>query len=69
VLENKARRRDILIDEETLFAFYDERIPAEIASLASFEGWRRTLSDKTLSTCFLHREYLLARDDAEASDT
>lgn len=69
VLENKARRRDILIDEETLFAFYDERIPPDIASLASFEGWRRTVEREDARHLFLTREYLLARDDAEASDT
>lgn len=69
VLENKARRRDILIDEETLFAFYDERIPAEIASLAAFEGWRRTVERQDPQHLFLTREYLLARDDAEASDS
>lgn len=69
VLENKARRRDILIDEETLFAFYDERIPADIASLASFEGWRTTAERQDPQHLFLTREYLLARDDAEASDT
>jgi ATP-dependent helicase HrpA len=69
VLENKARRRDILVDEETLFAFYDERIPPEIASLAAFEGWRRTMERQDPQHLFLTREYLLARDDAEASDS
>ena len=27
-LEHRARRRDILVDDETLFDFYDERLPA-----------------------------------------
>lgn len=69
VLENKARRRDILVDEESLFAFYDERIPADIASLSAFEGWRRTVERQDAQHLYLTREYLLARDDADASDS
>ncbi|MCE5332981.1 MAG: ATP-dependent RNA helicase HrpA [Desulfobacteraceae bacterium] len=34
-LENKTRRRDLLVDEEVLFRFYEERIP-EFADLRSF---------------------------------
>ncbi|MDQ8037155.1 MAG: DUF3418 domain-containing protein, partial [Pedobacter sp.] len=68
VLEDKARRRDILIDEESLYAFYDERIPADIASLAAFDSWRRSVEKDSPQHLFLTREYLLARDDAEADD-
>ncbi|GGX75606.1 ATP-dependent RNA helicase HrpA [Saccharospirillum salsuginis] len=38
-LEDKARRRDILVDDETLFAFYDERIPEDIVNSAGFHAW------------------------------
>ncbi len=38
-LEDKARRRDILVDDETLFAFYDERIPDDIVNSAGFHAW------------------------------
>jgi ATP-dependent helicase HrpA len=38
-LENRARRRDILVDDETLFAFYDHRIPADVVSGAHFDSW------------------------------
>lgn len=69
VLEDKARRRDILIDEESLYAFYDERIPADIANLAAFDSWRRSVEKDDPRHLFLTREYLLARDDAEADDT
>ncbi len=31
-LEHRARRRDLVVDEETLVAFYDERIPADVVS-------------------------------------
>ena len=38
-LENRARRRDILVDDETLFDFYDRQIPAEVVSAAHFDAW------------------------------
>ncbi len=38
-LEHRARRRDIVVDEETLFEFYDARIPAEVVSGTHFEQW------------------------------
>jgi ATP-dependent helicase HrpA len=38
-LENRARRRDILVDEETLFDFYDQRIGSEVVSGAHFDSW------------------------------
>ena len=38
-LEARARRRDILVDDETLVEFYDQRIPAEVVSGAHFDSW------------------------------
>ncbi|MGH3827040.1 MAG: DUF3418 domain-containing protein, partial [Pseudonocardiaceae bacterium] len=43
-LEQRARRRDIAVEDETLFDFYDQRIPAEIISGAHFDRWWRTAS-------------------------
>ncbi|MDQ3762522.1 MAG: ATP-dependent RNA helicase HrpA [Actinomycetota bacterium] len=43
-LEQRARRRDILLDDETLFDFYDQRIPAEVVSAAHFDSWWRKVS-------------------------
>jgi ATP-dependent RNA helicase HrpA len=40
-LEHRARRRDILVDDEALFAFYDARIPAEVVSGRHFDSWYR----------------------------
>src|SRR5699024_8696168 len=40
-LEAKTRRRDVLVDEDALYAFYDQRLPPDIYSTASFERWRR----------------------------
>ncbi len=38
-LEHRARRRDIVVDEETLFDFYDARVGAEVVSGAHFDQW------------------------------
>ncbi len=38
-LEHRARRRDIVVDEHTLFDFYDRRIPADVVSGAHFDQW------------------------------
>lgn len=38
-LETRARRRDILVDDQTLFDFYDARLPEEIVSTRHFDSW------------------------------
>jgi ATP-dependent helicase HrpA len=38
-VENRARRRDILVDDETVYALYDARIPEGIVSSRHFEAW------------------------------
>jgi ATP-dependent RNA helicase HrpA len=38
-LEHRARRRGIVVDEHTLFDFYDARIGAEVVSGAHFDQW------------------------------
>ncbi|RDI42757.1 ATP-dependent RNA helicase HrpA [Nocardia mexicana] len=40
-LENRARRRDILVDDQVLFDFYDQRIPADVVSVRHFDSWWR----------------------------
>jgi ATP-dependent helicase HrpA len=48
-IENRARRRDIAVDDETVYALYDARIPAEVVSARHFDSWwkkaRRTDPD------------------------
>jgi ATP-dependent helicase HrpA len=38
-LENRARRRGIVVDDETLFDFYDQRVGAEVTSARHFDTW------------------------------
>ena len=64
-LEARARRRDILVDDETLVDFYDARLPAEIVSGQHFDSWwkqtRREQPDLLTFT-----EDLLVSDSADA---
>jgi ATP-dependent helicase HrpA len=46
-MEERARRRDLLVDDEVLFAFYDERIPEHVLSGAHFDRWWRDQRRKT----------------------
>ena len=38
-LEHRSRRRDILVDDETLYQFYDERVPSDVVSGRHFDAW------------------------------
>ncbi|GID29675.1 ATP-dependent RNA helicase HrpA [Paractinoplanes brasiliensis] len=38
-IENRARRRDIAVDDETVYALYDARIPADVVSARHFDAW------------------------------
>lgn len=58
-LEHKARRQDVLVDEETLFAFYDALIPAGIFNTASFDDWRKQAEAAQPQCLFLTRDYLM----------
>ncbi|WJK39465.1 ATP-dependent RNA helicase HrpA [Solwaraspora sp. WMMA2056] len=38
-LEERVRRRDIVVDDETLYEFYDQRLPADVVSGRHFDSW------------------------------
>ena len=46
-LEERQRRRDLLVGDEAVFEFFDARIPADVASTRSFEGWWRKAREET----------------------
>ena len=63
-LESRTRRRDLLVDEQALFEFYDERIPDHCFSASSLEKWSRQLvDDKQLR---LDQSQILTRDPGDA---
>jgi ATP-dependent helicase HrpA len=65
-LERRARRRDILVDDEVLFAFFDERIPSEIVSGAHFDRWWRDERRQRPDLLTYTRELLVAPQAAGA---
>ncbi|MFJ7419574.1 ATP-dependent RNA helicase HrpA [Streptomyces uncialis] len=64
-LEHRARRRDILVDDETLFDFYDERVPEHIVSGAHFDSWWKRKHREEPDLLDFEREMLI-RESAEA---
>jgi ATP-dependent helicase HrpA len=46
-IEERQRRRDILVGDEAVFAFYDARIPADVSDVRSFERWWKDAADRT----------------------
>ncbi|MCQ4250787.1 ATP-dependent RNA helicase HrpA [Pseudomonas stutzeri] len=66
-LEAKARRRDIIADEDTLFAYYDARLPQDIYQTASFETWYKRESAKNPQLLVMRDEDVLARDASEVT--
>lgn len=64
-LEAKARRRDVLVDEEALYAFYDQRIPADMYSAARFERWRQQIEQEQPRLLYMSRAELMQRTASE----
>ncbi|MBK4725976.1 ATP-dependent RNA helicase HrpA [Pantoea agglomerans] len=58
-LEHKSRRRDILVDDETLFDFYDQRISHEVVSARHFDSWWRNVSREEPDRLNFAREMLI----------
>ncbi|MBO0652189.1 ATP-dependent RNA helicase HrpA [Streptomyces triculaminicus] len=64
-LEHRARRRDILVDDETLFDFYDQRLPEHVVSGAHFDSWwKHKRCDEPELLNFEHS--MLINENAEA---
>ena len=66
-LEAKARRRDILADEETLFDYYAARLPADVYQTATFDSWYRRESAKQPDLLLMREEDVLAREASEVT--
>lgn len=67
-LEHRSRRQDILIDDELIYAFYNQAIPADIYTGADFEHWyRQALHGKQVKNeklLFLNRDDLMRHEAA-----
>ncbi|CAI2428434.1 ATP-dependent RNA helicase HrpA [Serratia liquefaciens] len=58
-LEHKSRRRDILVDDETLFSFYDQRIPGEVISGRHFDNWWKNAAKQNADLLSFEKEMLI----------
>jgi len=66
-LEDKSRRRDVLVDEEAIFALFDAIVPSEVWSAQQFERWRREAERAEPKLLFLSREQLMRHAADEIS--
>ncbi|MFG2963812.1 ATP-dependent RNA helicase HrpA [Streptomyces sp. NPDC048288] len=64
-LEHRARRRDIVVDDDTLFDFYDQRVPEHVVSGAHFDSWWKHKRHEQPEFLDFEREMLI-RESAEA---
>ena len=58
-LEERARRRDLLVGDDEIFAFYDARIPADVVSARHFDAWWKKQRHTTPDLLTLTRDDLL----------
>jgi ATP-dependent helicase HrpA len=63
-LEERARRRGLLVGEEEIYAFYDKRVPAEVVSARHFDGWWKKQRHRTPDLLTFTRDDLLRNDPA-----
>ncbi|HNN18133.1 MAG TPA: DUF3418 domain-containing protein, partial [Giesbergeria sp.] len=63
-LEHKSRRQDVLVDEELIFAFYDQQVPQDVCNGRSFEHWYRQESKARPDLLKLTRDELMRHEAA-----
>ncbi|WNV06814.1 ATP-dependent RNA helicase HrpA [Candidatus Methylospira mobilis] len=67
-LQQKGRRVDLMADEEAIYQFYDERIPADINSGVTFESWRRKIEKSNPRFLFLAQQDITRNAEQAVSD-
>jgi ATP-dependent helicase HrpA len=63
-LEHKSRRQDVLVDDELIYAFYDQQLPAHICNGATMERWYRDAARENPKLLQLTREELMRHEAA-----
>jgi ATP-dependent helicase HrpA len=67
-LEAKSRRRDILVDEEAIYAFYAQRVPSGIYSKPQFERWLRKATRKDPKLLHMRMSDVMRREAGEVTE-
>jgi ATP-dependent helicase HrpA len=63
-LEHKARRQDVLVDDELIHAFYDQQVPADVHSGPLLERWYRDAVKQQPQLLQLTRDELMRHEAA-----
>ena len=63
-LEHKSRRQDVLVDDELIYAFYDQQLPPDVCTGAGFEAWYRETSRSKPDLLKLTRDELMRHEAA-----
>jgi ATP-dependent helicase HrpA len=63
-LEHKSRRQDVLVDDELIYAFYDQQLPDYVCSGFSFENWYREEIKRQPKLLMLTRDELMRHEAA-----
>ncbi|WP_218243539.1 ATP-dependent RNA helicase HrpA [Comamonas fluminis] len=63
-LEHKSRRQDVLVDDELIFAFYDQQLPHDVYSGATFDKWFRAESKAKPELLRLSKDELMRHEAA-----
>ena len=66
-IEAKARRQDVLIDEDEMFALYNAMIPADVVNMAAFERWRKYVERDKPQALTFSREQLMRRNAGDVT--
>ncbi len=66
-LEARSRQRGLVVDDDVLFDFYDERVPDDVVSAAHFDRWWKTAQRRDPDLLTFTLEQLVP--DAEQVDT
>ena len=64
-MEERARRRDLLVTDDDIYGLYDARIPAEVVSAKHFDGWWKKQRHLTPDLLTFTRDELLRDEDAD----
>ena len=67
-LEHQSRRQDVLVDDEVVYQFYDECIPAGIYNSKKFDSWRKKEEKDNPEILFLSRDYLMQHSAGDITE-
>ncbi|BBY26718.1 ATP-dependent RNA helicase HrpA [Mycolicibacterium sediminis] len=63
-VEERSRRRDLLVGDDEVYALYDARVPADVVSARHFDAWWKKQRHRTPDLLTFTRDDLLRKDEA-----